>query len=191
MGQDIDRKSTMLDPYAPPAVPGVDARGDEARALLVAGILVAAVALVRTLCCIVMLYVGATGSDVLADLPRGIRATVIYEVMALPVFAPLVLVYGTLAVPLIRGSKRFRWATLAVQAVYTVVPLFFLKVALVRGVGSSTTLLAVANFLLGLLSFGILRLLLYGRPTPRRFRLASVGIAMLVLVWTTRLVGFL
>ena len=180
----------MYNPYAAPASRVDDARGVEARAAIMAGAVVASLALVRTLCWAVMIYVGATGSgEVLADLPQGITATIIYEVMAFPAFAPLALLYGILAIPLLRGSRRFRWPTLGVQALYTIMPLTFLGMTFGRAKGPASVYLGVLNPLLALLSTGILLLLLWGRPTPGRLRQASVGIGLLSVVWTTRLLG--
>jgi len=183
----------MRNPYAAPASPIVDARSDEARASVMAGALVASLALVRIICCLVTVYLGATDSgEVLAKLPRGIRATVIYEVMAFPFLAvPLALIYGGLAIPLLRASKRFRWPTFAIQTLYAIVPLLGLRRTFVRAQSSSSLYLAVANLLLALLPIGILLLLLYGRPTRGRFRQASVGIALLCFVWAARLIGIL
>jgi hypothetical protein len=180
----------MHNPYAAPASRIDDARGIDARASIMAGALVAALAVVRILSWAVAVYVGVTGSDVLVDLPPGIWATVSSEVMAFPLFAPfLALLYGILAIPLLRGSRRFRWPTLAVQALYTIMPLIILRMTVVRARGPSSVRLSAANLLLALLSAGILLLLLWGRSTPGRLRHAWVGIALLSVVWTTRLLG--
>jgi len=186
-----DRKPTMHNPYAAPASLVVGPSSDEARASVLAGALVAALALVRSISCLVIVYVGATDSgEVLADLPRGIRVTVVSEMMAFPFLGlPLALVYGALAIPLLRATRRFRGPTLAIQTLYTLFPLLGLRRTFVRAQASSLVFLAVANLLLALLPMGILVLLLSGRSTPGRFRQASVGIALLCLLWATRLIG--
>jgi hypothetical protein len=163
--------------------------GIQARATRVAGIFIAAVALVKIICWSLTLYLGATHSgEVLAQLPRGISRTVVYEVAAFP-FAPLTLLQGVLAIPLLRGSKRFCWATITVQSLFLVSTAFVLRLALRRVEDRSTIQMAVGNFILALLPVGILSLLLIGHPTHARLRLASAGIVAVCLVWGARLLG--
>jgi hypothetical protein len=185
-----DQESAMENPYAAPASHTVDTRSDEARAAVIAGAVVASLALVRIISCLVTVYAGYTHSGILGDLPRGITATVMYEVMAFPYLAaPIALVYGGLAIPLLRASKRSRDLTLAIQTLYAIFPLLELRRTFVRPHGSVLVYLAVANVLLALLPIVVLRLLLYGQPSPRRLRQASAGIALLCCVWAARLIG--
>ena len=181
----------MVNPYAAPASGIETAVGDEeARAARMAGAVVVSVAFVRFICSAFIVYAGATESDILGALPRGIRGTVMWEMMAFPFLAPLVaVVYGIAAVPHLQGRRRRRGLTLGLQILYAVSPLMMLLRAVGRADLASSFHVTAASCVLALLSIGIVALLLFGRTTRGRVRLASAGIACFALVWTARLIG--